>query len=128
MAGGVTWDGTFHRDTARYPAGGQLFWSVYLKPGTAPGSGNGYWLNFGQGWSHLHNDDPAQMLSGAAPRLFYDAHTAQWKLIIEATMFVTYETVLVWSGVKSGGNAPSGTYTRVAGCVPTDALTVEAAQ
>ncbi|MBI5684190.1 MAG: hypothetical protein HZC54_03830 [Verrucomicrobia bacterium] len=72
VAGGVTWDGAFHRDTARYPAGGQLFWSAYLKPGTAPGSGNGYWLNFGSGWAHLHNDDPAQMLSGAATRLFYD--------------------------------------------------------
>ena len=23
---GVTWDGTFYRDAARYPAGGQLFW------------------------------------------------------------------------------------------------------
>jgi len=56
----------FWRDTARYPAGGPLFWSAYLKPGIAPGSGNGYWLNFGAGWSHLHNDDPAQMLTGAA--------------------------------------------------------------
>jgi hypothetical protein len=75
VGGGVPWDGSFHRDLARYPAGGQLFWSAYLKPGTAPGEKNGYWLNFGSGWCHLHNDDPAQMLSGAAPRLFGETAT-----------------------------------------------------
>lgn len=41
-------------------------------------------------------------------------------------MFVTNETVLVWSGVKSGDNDPMGTYTRVAGCDPTEILTVVA--
>jgi len=41
-------------------------------------------------------------------------------------MFVTYATVVVWSGVKSGGNDPVGTYTRVAGCDPTATFTVEA--
>jgi len=55
------------------------------------------------------------MLSGAAPRLFYDAAASQWKLIVEATMFVTYETVLVWSGAKTGDNDPTGVYTRAAG-------------
>ena len=39
----------------------------------SPGAGGGCWLNFGSGWCHLHNDDPAQMLSGAALRLYYDA-------------------------------------------------------
>src|SRR5437867_8705218 len=47
VAGGVTWDGTFWRDMSRYAAGGPLFWSAYLKPGTGPGHQNGYWLNFG---------------------------------------------------------------------------------
>ena len=41
----------------RYPTGGQFFWSVYLKPGSSPGSGNGYWLNFGSGWCHLAHDN-----------------------------------------------------------------------
>jgi len=146
VSGGVTWDGTFYRDLTRYNAGGPLFWSAYLKAGTAPGSGHGYWLNFGSGWSHLAHDDPAQMLSGAAPRLFYvgpvpspgaggggaagsgdPAQNGQWKLIIEATMFVTHEVAQVWAGVKSGGNDPTGLYTRVAGCDPTATLTVEAA-
>jgi len=67
------------------------------------------------------------MLTGAAPRLYCDTATAQWKLVIEATMFVTYETVIVWSGVKNGGNDPVGTYIRVAGCDPTDSFSVEAA-
>jgi hypothetical protein len=127
VGGGVPWDGTFHRDTARYLAGGPLFWSAYLKPGTAPGEKNGYWLNFGSGWCHLHNDDPAQMLSGAAPRIYYDAATTQWHLIIEATKFVTCETVLVWSGAKVGGNDPCGVYARVDGLDTTGTLTIEAA-
>ena len=50
VSGGVKWDGTFWRDLVRYSAGGNLFWSAYLKPGTGPGSKNGYWLNFGGGW------------------------------------------------------------------------------
>lgn len=79
----------------------------------------------GSGWCHLANDDPAQMLTVAAPRLFYDAAASQWKLIIEATLFVTNETVLVWGGVKAGGNNPSGVYARVGGCDPTEELTVE---
>ncbi|MCX6900210.1 MAG: hypothetical protein NT105_16120 [Verrucomicrobia bacterium] len=125
MAGGVTWDGTFYRDLTRYNASGPLFWSAYLKAGTAPGKKNGYWLNFGSGWSHLANDDPAQMLSGAAPRLFYDSAATQWKLIVEATMFVTNEVVQVWAGVKSGGSDPVGVYTRVAGCDPLASLAVD---
>ncbi|MBI5688018.1 MAG: hypothetical protein HZC54_23340 [Verrucomicrobia bacterium] len=119
-----------------------------MKSGSAPGEKNGYWLNFGSGWSHLHNDDPAQMLTGAVSRLYYEAQAGrdsvepsastgpaaarqslappQWKLIIEATKFVTFETVLVWSGVKAGGNDPVGVYTRVDGLDPTGTLTVEA--
>jgi hypothetical protein len=153
VGGGVPWDGTFYRDTARYPAGGELFWSAYLKPGSGPGEKQGYWLNFGSGWCHLHNDDPAQMLSGAAPRLLYDAqvdrdlrarsvaepanepaearpevalHPGQWHLIIEATKFVTFEVVLVWSGVKPGGNDPSGVYERVDGLDTVGTLAIEA--
>ena len=40
-------------------------------------------------------------------------------------MFVTGEVVLVWSGVKSGGNDRCGVYARVGGCDPTATLTVE---
>ncbi|MCX6900134.1 MAG: hypothetical protein NT105_15735 [Verrucomicrobia bacterium] len=147
VAGGVTWDGTFHRDLTRYAASGPLFWSAYLKAGTSPGSKNGYWLNFGSGWAHLHNDDPAQILSGASQRLFYivgpvpspgagggrvagsgdPAYSAgHWKLVIEATMFVTGAVVDVWTGVKTGGENPAGVYNRVSGCDPLATLTVEA--
>ena len=126
VAGGITWDGTFWRDLGRYAARGPLFWSAYLKPGTAPGSGNGYWLNFGFGWAHLANDDPAQMLTGAAPRLGFDRAAGYWTLVIEVTLFVTQEVVVVWSGVKSGGNDPAGLYARSTGCDPTEALRVEA--
>ena len=56
------------------------------------------------------------------------AYNVQWKLVVQATMFVTYATVVVWSGVKSGGNDPVGTYTRVAGCDPTGTFTVEAVE
>jgi hypothetical protein len=126
VGGGVLWDGSFHRDLARYPAGGLLFWSAYLKPGSAPGEKNGYWLNFGSGWCHLHNDDPAQMLNGAAPRIYYNGAATQWKLVVEATKFVTLETVLVWSGVKVGGNDPCGVYTRADGLDTTAAFTIEA--
>ncbi len=109
---------------SRYAAGGQYFWSAYLKPGSGPGIGGGYWLNFGAGWCHLANDDPAQMLTGAAPRVFWEA--GNWKLVIEATMFVTGAVVNVWSGIKPGGDDPVGEYIRVAGCDPTASLMVEA--
>lgn len=124
---GVTWDGTFWRDLGRYAASGPLFWSAYLKPGSGPGMGNGFWLNFGHGWSHLAHDDPSQMLSGAAPRLWYDAGSGVWKLVIEATMYVTGAVVPVWVGEKSVGNDPIGAYARTGGCDPTATLTVEAA-
>jgi len=128
VAGGITWDGTFYRDLARYPAGGQFLWAAYLKPGTGPGSGNGFWLNFGSGWCHLANDNPAQMLTGACPRLFWDSTASVWKLVIEATMFVTGAVVDVWTGIKQGGNDPVGTYTRVSGCDPLASLMIEAGQ
>ncbi len=121
---GVKWDGTFYRDLSRYSTSGSLFWSAYLKPGSGPGIKNGYWFNFGGGWCHLANDDFSQMLTGAAPRLYFD--TGNWKLVIEATMFVTYAVVNVWTGVKQGGNDPVGVYTRVTGCDPLAMLTVEA--
>ena len=95
VAGGVRWDGTFYRDLNRYANSGPLFWSAYLKPGSAAGMKNGFWLNFGSGWSHLQNDDPAQMLAGASQRVFFDAATGNWKLVIEATKFVTLEVVEV---------------------------------
>ena len=126
VAGGVRWDGTFYRDLTRYAGSGQLFWSAYLKPGTAPGSKNGYWLNFGSGWSHLANDDFAQILTGASQRILYDSVAGHWKLVIEATMFVTYAVVNVWTGIKQAGNDPTGVYTRITGCDPTATLSVEA--
>ena len=126
VAGGVKWDGTFYRDMSRYGQSGSLFWSAYLKPGTAPGIKNGFWINFGSGWCHLANDDPVQMLTGAAPRILYDSIAGHWKLVIEATMFVTYAVVDVWTGIKPAGNDPAGTYTRITGCDPIATLTVEA--
>ena len=41
-------------------------------------------------------------------------------------MFVTGAVVNVWTGTKSGGNDPTGTYTRVSGCDYSATLTVEA--
>ena len=52
--------------------------------------------------------------------------TGRWKLVIEATMFVTYAVVDVWTGIKCGGTDPTGTYTRISGCDPTATFTVEA--
>ena len=157
VTAGLWWDGTFYRDASRYPAGGQLFWCAYFKPGTGPGNKNGYWINFGCAYSHLVNDDPAQLLAGASQRLFWEsphpsasrpafaAHDGgvsqtrlppegeaasmasgegQWKLVIEATDYVTYEVREVWHGTKDGGNDPVGVYTRIAGCDPTAMLTV----
>jgi len=123
---GLTWDGTFYRDLTRYAGSGELFWSAYLKPGSAAGSKNGFWFNFGSGWSHLANDDPAQLLSGASQRIFYDTAAGRWRLVIEATMFVTNAVVNVWTGAKTGGNDPAGIYPRESGCDPLAALTVEA--
>jgi hypothetical protein len=123
---GVTWDGTFYRDLTRFANSGPLFWCAYLKPGSAPGIKNGYWLNLGSGWSHLCNDDPAQLLAGASQRIFYDTAAGQWTLVIEATMFVTLAVVEVWRGEKSGGTDPVGTYTRISGCDPLAALAIEA--
>ncbi len=126
VAGGIRWDGTFHRDLSRYSAGGDLFWASYLKPGSAAGMKNGYWINFGSGWSHLHNDDPAQILGGASQKLLNDATTGAWNLIIEATMFVTNAVVNVWTGSKTGGSDPAGIYSRTSGLDPLATLTVEA--
>ena len=49
---------------------------------------------------------------------------SNWHLVIEATMFVTYAVVNVWTGIKQGGNDPTGTYTRQTGCDPTATLTI----
>jgi len=110
----------------RYAASGPRFWSAYLKPGSAPGDKQGFWLNFGSGWAHLCNDDPAQLSAGASPRLCYDSGLQQWQLVIEATLFVTGAVVNVWSGMKAGGTDPVGAYTRVSGCDPVATLSVEA--
>ncbi len=126
VSGGVPWDGTFHRDLSRYSASGELFWSSYLKPGTAPGMKLGYWINFASGWSHLHNDNPAEILTGASQNLSYDPATGVWKLVIQATKFVTHEVIDVWTGTKQGGSDPVGTYTRLSGLDPLASLTVEA--
>jgi hypothetical protein len=126
VRGGITWDGTFYRDLTRYGQSGSLFWSAYLKPGSAPGIKNGYWFNFGAGWSHLANDDFSQILTGASQRLYWEPVTGDWRLVIEATMFVTYAVVNVWTGIKAGGNDPTGIYTRVTGCDTTATFSVEA--
>ncbi len=142
VLGGVTWDGTFYRDLARYSGSGPLFWASYLKGGTEAGMKKGFWFNFGSGWSHLFNDDPAQILGGASQKLFWEpvAGTAgaglpgsatpatggRWKLVIEATVFLTFEVVVVWSGVKIGGSDPSGIYERESGLDPLASLTIEA--
>jgi hypothetical protein len=132
---------------ANDPAGGQFFWSPYLKSGTSPGSGNSYWPNFGSGWSHLTNDNPKAILTGSSQRLFYDVghvtphgagggtpagsgdpayNVGQWKLVIEATMFVTGAVLNVWTGTKPFSPDPTGDSTRIAGCDPTEMLTVAA--
>jgi hypothetical protein len=126
VSGGIDWDGIFHRDLARYSASGPLFWASYLKPGTQAGMKKGFWINFGSGWSHLHNDDPARILTGASQRIFYDDAAGEWKMVIEATMFVTFEVVNVWTGTKQGGSDPCGQYNRISGLDPLAALTVEA--
>ena len=64
-------------------------------------------------------------MSGA-PRILYDSVAGHWSLVIEATMFVTYAVVNVWTGIKQAGNDPTGTYTRVSGCDPAPTLAVEA--
>ena len=58
--------------------------------------------------------------------MFHDTATGHWKLVIEATMFLTYVVVDVWTGVKAGGADPCGTYTRISGCDPLATLTVAA--
>jgi len=83
-------------------------------------------LAFGAGWCHLAGDDFTQILTGAAPRLYWDNVVGCWKLVIEATMFVTYAVVNVWTGFKQAGNDPVGQYIRQAGCDPTATLTIEA--
>ena len=123
---GVTWDGTLYRDATRYPIGGQYFWCSYFKPGSHAGIQQGYWINFGKGWSHLHNDDPAQLPAGASQRVFWDMNAGHWALRIEATQYVTHAVIPVWVGVKAGGNDPTGVYTRISGCDPTATLTIEA--
>jgi len=40
-------------------------------------------------------------------------------------MFVTYAVVNVWTGVKLAGHDPAGIYTRINGCDPLPALSVE---
>jgi len=46
-------------------------------------------------------------------------------LAIEATAHVTHAKVLVWEGIKPGGQDPTGTYTKVAGCDPAGSFRIE---
>ena len=108
------------------PGFGPLHWCSYFKPGTGPGPQNGYWINFGCAYSHLAHDDPAQLLTGAAQRLYYDSATAQWMLVIQATDYITNAVRDVWTGSKAGGPDPVGPYTRVTGCDPLATVTVAA--
>ena len=85
-----------------------------------------YWLNFGSGWAHLAYDEPAQILTGAALRLYYDVVTGDWRQVIEATKLVTGAVLNVWPGINPFSNDPVGQYTRLAGCDPTATFTVEA--
>lgn len=66
-------------------------------------------------------DEPAQ----ARPEVALHPG-GQWKLVVEATMFVTCANVFVWSGVELGGNDPAGVYTRMDGLDTTGTLMVEA--
>jgi len=75
----------------------------------------------GKGWCHLQNDNFAHLLTGAAPRLYWEPGTGDWRLVIEATAHVTHEKILVWQGTK-----PTGEYTKTAGCDPAPKLTIEA--
>jgi len=127
VGGGVKWDGRFYRDLLRYSQSGSLFWSAYFKPGSSPGIKNGFWINFGSGWSHLANDDCTQILTGASQRIGWDSLTGHWQLVIEATMYVTGAVVNVWTGIKPAGTDPTGQYIRVTGCDPVATLTVGAA-
>ena len=68
----------------------------------------------------------AAAVNRSRPRILYDSVAGHWGLVIEVTMFVTYAVVNVWTGTKSGGNDPTGQYTRIAGCDPSATLTVEA--
>jgi len=52
--------------------------------------------------------------------------TGDWRLVFEATAFVTHATINVWTGTKHGGNDPAGIFTRLSGCDPAATLTVEA--
>ena len=92
------------------------FWHRYRgcwhgNNGYRPGIKLGYWFNFGSGWSHLANDDFTQILTGASQRIYWDSVTGHWTLVIEATMYVTYAVVNVWTGIKQGGNDPTATLT-----------------
>ena len=88
--------------------------------------------------AHLTNDNLAIVLECPSPGRFAPglspggeaASTASgegdWKLVIEATMFMTGALANVWTGIKQAGNDPTGVYARITGCDPTATLTVEA--
>jgi hypothetical protein len=66
------------------------------------------------------------MLAGASPRIYFNTDAGEWRLVIEATQFVTNAVVNVWTGAKAGGGDPAGVYQRVSGCDPLASLTVAA--
>jgi len=59
--------------------------------------------------------------------LYYDLATGNWKLVIEATQYVTHAVIRVWVGLKPPGNDPVGQYLRTAGCDPLAMVSIEAA-
>jgi hypothetical protein len=66
----------------------------------------------------------AALRSTCAPAL---QPTCGWRLVSEATAFVTHATLNVCTGTKHGGPDTVGQYTRLSGCDPALTLTVEIA-
>jgi len=68
-------------------------------------------------------------LAVASPRLWWSGGVAE-RLPVStgrgAGADATLAKHFVWEGVKDGGNDPSGTCTRIAGCDPLASLVIEA--
>jgi len=116
---GSGWSHLASDDPAQILAGAsqRLYWDAPHPAASRPASPPGGEANA------KPDDDSASPLGGEA------ASTASgegcWNLVIEATMFVTYAVVNVWTGVKLAGHDPAGIYTRINGCDPLPALSVE---
>jgi hypothetical protein len=57
----------------------------------------------GQRWTHPHNDNPAEIRTGAPHKIFWEA--GAWLLVIQATKFVTLEIINVWTVTYAGTSA-----------------------